>query len=142
MYISSIKEKYMMRIAISADEDKGLDSRTSHHFGRCPYFVLVDVEGEEVQRFSVIANPFFAGHQPGMVPEFIHQQGADVMISGGMGHKAIGFFQQFGIKPTTGATGTVLETLERYFGGEISLAEPCRESMEHRHHKGEHHHGH
>jgi predicted Fe-Mo cluster-binding NifX family protein len=130
----------MVKIAISAEENNGLDSRVSHHFGRCPYFILVDVEGEEVQQFNVIQNPFFAGHQPGMVPEFIHQQGADVMISGGMGHKAIGFFEQFGIEPRTGASGSAKDTLEHYFGGEISLAEPCRESMEHEHHKGRHHH--
>lgn len=57
-----------MRIAISAENKDGLDSLVSHHFGRCPYFVIVDVEGEEVQQIQVIENPFFAGHQPGMVP--------------------------------------------------------------------------
>ena len=33
-----------MRIAVSADEDSGLDSAVSHHFGRCPYYVLADLE--------------------------------------------------------------------------------------------------
>ena len=33
-----------MRIAISVEDDNGLDSVISHHFGRCPYFVLVDVD--------------------------------------------------------------------------------------------------
>ncbi len=122
-----------MRIAISAENKDGLDSLVSHHFGRCPYFVIVDVEGEEVQQIQVIENPFFAGHQPGMVPEFIHNQGADVMLSGGMGHKAIGFFQQYGIKPVTGAHGNVRNTLEDYLGGRMTLAEPCRESVEHAH---------
>ena len=132
-----------MRIAISAEEDKGLDSCVSHHFGRCPFFVLIDVEGEEVQQVKVIQNPFFTGHQPGMVPQFIHEQGADVMISGGMGRKAIGFFEQFGIKPSTGASGSARDTLEQYSIGEVTLAAPCREGMEHGHHKGgHHHHGH
>ena len=122
-----------MRIAISAENKDGLDSLVSHHFGRCPYFVIVDVEGKEVQQIQVVENPFFAGHQPGMVPEFIHNQGADVMLSGGMGHKAIGFFQQYGIKPATGAHGNVRDTLDDYLGGHMTLAEPCRESIEHAH---------
>ena len=33
-----------MRIAVSADNKQGLDSVVSPHFGRCPHFVLVDVE--------------------------------------------------------------------------------------------------
>ena len=75
-----------MRIAISAEDNNGLDSVVSHHFGRWPYFVIVDVDEEEVQEVNVIDNPYFVGHQPGMVPAFIHSHGADVMISGGIVH--------------------------------------------------------
>ncbi len=130
-----------MRIAISVEDNNGFDSIVSHHFGRCRYFVLADVEGEEVQEIQVIENPFFAGHEPGMVPGFIHSQEADVMISGGMGRRAIDFFQQYGIKPATGGSGTVQTVLNEYLGGGMTLAEPCRESIEHAHHDhdGDHH---
>ncbi len=127
-----------MRIAISVEDNNGFDSVVSHHFGRCRYFVLADVEGEEVQEIQVIENPFFAGHEPGMVPEFIHNQGADVMISGGMGRRAIDFFQQYGIKPATGGSGTVQLVLNKYLGGGMTLAEPCRESIKHAHEGGHH----
>ncbi|HUS84631.1 MAG TPA: NifB/NifX family molybdenum-iron cluster-binding protein [Anaerolineales bacterium] len=123
-----------MRIAIAAEDNTGLDSAVSHHFGRCPFFVIVEVDGKEVQQIHTIDNPYFAGHEPGMVPEFIHKQGAEVMISGGMGGKAIGFFQEYGIKPATGATGTVRTAVESFLGGSMTLAEPCRESVEHAHH--------
>ena len=86
-----------MRLAISVEDNNGLESNISHHFGRCPYFVLVDVEGEEIGEVQVIDNPYYAQHQPGMVPEFIHNHNADVMISGGMGRRAIAFFQEYGI---------------------------------------------
>ena len=56
-----------------------------------------------------------------------------VMLSGGMGGRAIQFFDQFGIQAATGATGTVRSALESYLGGELVGAAPCKESVEHGH---------
>jgi predicted Fe-Mo cluster-binding NifX family protein len=122
-----------MRVAVSADNDNGLDSVVSPHFGRCPYYVLVDVDGREVSQVSAVENPYYGHHQPGQVPGFIQGQGANVMLSGGMGRRAIGFFQQYGIQAVTGATGTVRHALEQYLGGALQGAEPCRESIQHSH---------
>ncbi len=122
-----------MRVAISADDSNGLDSVVSPHFGRCPYYVLVDLDGREVSRVSAVENPYYGHHQPGQVPDFIHSQGADVMLAGGMGRRAIGFFQQYGIQAVTGASGTVRHALEQYLGGVLQGAEPCRESIKHAH---------
>ncbi len=122
-----------MRIAISADDDRGLDSVVGPHFGRCPYYVFVDVEGRNVENVQVIANPFFGQHQVGQVPGFINQHGANVMLTGGMGHRAIGFFQQMGIEPVTGAQGTARRALEQYLGGELQGAAPCGTSTSHAH---------
>lgn len=123
-----------MKIAISVDNNNGLFSIVSHHFGRCPYFVIVDVEGEEIQELQVVENPFFAGHEPGMVPGFIHEQGADVMISVGMGRRAIDFFQGYGITPVTTNSRTAEAAVTEYLGGKLTLAAPCRESMKHTQH--------
>ena len=122
-----------MRIAVSADDNNGLDSVVSPHFGRCPYYVLVDLEGQEVRQVNAVANPYYGRHQPGQVPGFIHGQGADVMLTGGMGRRAIGFFQQYDIEAVTGASGTVRHALEQYLGGRLQGAEPCRESLKHGH---------
>lgn len=128
-----------MRIAISAETNNGLESVVSHHFGRCPYFVLVNVEDQEVQDVQVIDNPYYEHHQPGMVPGFIHSQGAEVMISGGMGRRAIDFFEQFGIQTATGGSGTVSVALESYLNGDLTGAEPCRDGGRHGddHHRGQ-----
>ncbi len=68
-----------MRIAISADSNNGLESAVAAHFGRCPYFALIDVEGTEVGEVSVIDNPFYANHSPGQVPGFI-KRGKKILI--------------------------------------------------------------
>lgn len=129
-----------MRIAVSAETDAGLDSRTNHHFGRCAYYAFVDVDGHEIESVQIIPNPFAQSHQPGMVPQFIRQQGADVMLSGGMGYRAIGFFEQLGVQVATGASGSVGESVQRFLDGELSEAAPCSDSVAHR--ENGHHHGH
>lgn len=122
-----------MRIAISADDERGLESVVSPHFGRCPYFVLVDLEGNQVKAVTVVPNPFYGNHQPGQVPAFIHRQGAEVMLTGGMGARAVAFFQQYGIEPVTGAYGTVRNALEQYLSGRLQGAAPCAQSVDHGH---------
>jgi predicted Fe-Mo cluster-binding NifX family protein len=123
-----------MRIAISADNNDGLDSIVSPHFGRCPHFVLVDMEEREVKAVRAVENPYYGNHRPGQVPALINSYDVNVMLTGGMGHRAIMFFEQFGIQPVTGAAGSVRQSLERYLGGGLEGAAPCRESSEHGHH--------
>jgi predicted Fe-Mo cluster-binding NifX family protein len=122
-----------MRIAISADDRDGLDSVVSPHFGRCPYYILVDVDGHEVKAVNAIENPYYGQHSPGVVPSFIHSQGVNVMLTGGMGGRAIAFFEQLGVEAVSGASGTVRRDLELYLGGELRGVQPCRESIEHAH---------
>jgi predicted Fe-Mo cluster-binding NifX family protein len=122
-----------MRIAISADDRNGLDSVVSPHFGRCPYYILVDVDGHEVEAVNAIDNPYYGQHSPGVVPGFIHSQGVDVMLTGGMGRRAIASFEQLGVEAVSGASGTVRRALELYLGGQLRGVQPCRESIEHGH---------
>lgn len=122
-----------MKIAITAENNNGLDSMVAQHFGHAPYFVLVDVENGEVKAVQGVANPYADAHQPGQIPAFIHEQKADVILSGGMGGRAIEFFAQYGIKAATGASGTVRQALENYFGGKLKDAAPCDDSVAHGH---------
>ena len=127
-----------MRIAISAQDNQGLDGAVAQHFGRCPFYAFVDVEGGNIAQVTVLANPFFNAHQPVQVPAFIKSQNADMMITGGMGRRAITFFEQYQIQTFTGATGTLREALTQALNGSLPEAVPCAG------HDGEHgeHHGH
>jgi predicted Fe-Mo cluster-binding NifX family protein len=122
-----------MRIAVSADTKNGIDSVVSPHFGRCPHFVLVDLDDHDVTEVREVDNPYYGHHQPGQVPALINSLGANVMLTGGMGGRAIMFFQEFGIEGVTGAYGTVRQSVERYMGGQLKGAAPCKESQEHGH---------
>ena len=122
-----------MRIAIASDENKGLQSRVAQHFGRCPYYIFVTMEDDIVKETIAVENPYHAAHEAGMVPAFIHQQQADVMIAGGMGRRAIQFFTDYGIKIATGAAGTVQQALDAYMQGYLADDSACKESINHSH---------
>jgi predicted Fe-Mo cluster-binding NifX family protein len=115
-----------MRIAVAVEDNRGLDARMSQHFGRCPYYLLVDVVNGEIGEVKAVENPFYGSHgEPGEVPSLIKKLGAQVIIAGGMGPKAIGFFEQFGIQVVTGISGSVQEVLKMYLNGKIQGARPC-----------------
>ena len=122
-----------MKIAITAENNNGLDSLVAQHFGHAPFFMLVEVENGKVTAVQGVANPFAEAHQPGQIPGFIHEQKADVILSGGMGGRAIEFFEQAGIKAATGASGTVRQSLGNYLRGKLNEAAPCDESVAHGH---------
>jgi predicted Fe-Mo cluster-binding NifX family protein len=122
-----------MRIAVTAQSDEGLDALVAQHFGHAPFFVFVDSDAAEVSGVECLANPFLEGHQPGQIPQFVSEQRADVMLSGGMGARAIQFFAQFGIQAATGASGTVAEAVADYVDGRLLDAQPCADSEAHHH---------
>jgi len=115
-----------MKIAVAVDDNRGLEAYVSQHFGRCPYYILVDVVNGEIGEVKALESPFYGSHgEPGEVPAFIKKIGAQVIIAGGMGPKAIGFFEQYGIQVVTGVSGAVQEVMRLYLNGQIRGASPC-----------------
>ncbi len=112
-------------IAVATEDDRGLEGEVSGHFGRCPYYVLVEANGGTVIGSRVVANPYFDLHRPGVMPRFIRDLGTNVIIAGGMGPQAIDMFHGFGIDVATGATGTVEEILGAYLRWEHRGVVPC-----------------
>jgi len=112
-------EEIIMRVAISTDGDF-----VSAHFGRCPSFTIVDIENGEVIKKEVVDNP---GHQPGFIPQFLHDRGVQCIVAGGMGMRATGFFNEFGIQTIVGISGKVDEVIEKLKNGTLKGGESlCR----------------
>ncbi|MDD3986043.1 MAG: cation diffusion facilitator family transporter [Methanobacterium sp.] len=51
------KKKFVVRIAIPIDKDKGLNSVISKHFGKAPYFLVVDVNNDNIKNSQLMKNP-------------------------------------------------------------------------------------
>lgn len=123
-----------MRIAFSTATEHGLESPISPHFGRCPYYVFVDLdENNEISSVTSIVNEHAQNHAVGQLPAYIKTQGVNAMISGGMGGRAVDFFHQSDVNVATGASGTVQESLDNYLSGNLHGDAPCNESVEHGH---------
>ena len=108
-----------MKVCFTSDEQNGLESVMSYHFGHCPFFVIVDVDGTIVHNVESIPNPLAEEHNAGDLPAFMKERGIDVIITGGMGPRAEQFFESYGIKTATGAYGKVKDVLGAYLKGEV-----------------------
>jgi len=84
-----------MKFAIPLAEGK-----LTAHFGHCQEFAIINVEDNEIKEKSVLVPP---PHEPGVLPQWLHDLGANVVIAGGMGNRAVQLFNQVGIKVLTGA---------------------------------------
>lgn len=84
-----------MRIAIPMAEGK-----LAAHFGHCQEFALIDVENNAIKSKEMVVPP---PHEPGVLPRWLKEQGADIIIAGGMGQKALSLFAQNGINVVVGA---------------------------------------
>ena len=73
------------------------------HFGHCEQFALIDVDqvtGKIVGEQLLEAPP----HQPGLLPGWLAEHGAKVVIAGGMGQRAQAIFGANGITVVIGAS--------------------------------------
>ncbi len=115
-----------------------IDGRFSDHFGGAQAFALylVDEATRQVGERRVVAPP---EHGRGVYPMWLRQQGADVVLAGGMGPRATGILAQHGIEVVLGVQGDDPDTVvSRYLSGTLeATGEPCHE---HGFHDCGHHH--
>ena len=93
------KEGMVMKIAIPM-----ADGKLCMHFGHCEQFALIDADAKtkKITGRQLLTPP---AHEPGVLPKWLHEQGANVIIAGGMGQRAQSLFAENGIKVVVGAPG-------------------------------------
>ena len=101
------------------------------HFGHTKEFALYTVQGTEIKTVNYVTPP---PHEPGVLPRFLGDNNADVIITGGMGQMAVNLFNQQHIDVILGAQGSIEENLNDYVGGTL---ESTGSSCSHNH--GDHH---
>jgi predicted Fe-Mo cluster-binding NifX family protein len=109
-----------MKIAISTDGEY-----VSPHFGRCPYFTIVEIKEGKVASKEIVKNP---GHQPAFLPQFLSEREVSCIIAGGMGRRAEALFLEKGIETIVGISGSIEEVIDKLIKGTLkggeSLCQP------------------
>ncbi len=96
----------MMRIAIPT-----IGSKISEHFGRCEKYSLYDIENGKIVYKEQVKSP---EHAPNVIPKYLEFQGVDLVITSGIGHKAISLFEELGIQVLTGCYGDVDQIIDDF----------------------------
>ncbi|MDD2477190.1 MAG: NifB/NifX family molybdenum-iron cluster-binding protein [Dysgonamonadaceae bacterium] len=84
----------------------------SQHFGHCEIFYFVSIEGASVVKEWYVTPPVL---EPGLYPAWVKEQGAEIVIAGGMGKKACELFQENGIIIHTGAESQIPQVVVKTF---------------------------
>lgn len=100
-----------MKIAVAA-----MGNTVAGHFGHCENFIFFDTADGKITSINSVPNP---GHRPGFLPNFLADNGAEVVIAGGMGGGAVDIFNERGVEVIVGATGDATVAVEAYLRGEL-----------------------
>lgn len=73
------------------------------HFGHCETFRFFEVDTNKKEITSTVDKTPPA-HEPGILPKWISEQEAKIVLAGGMGQRALNLFHQNGINVVVGIT--------------------------------------
>ena len=96
-----------MKIAIPLAEGK-----LTAHFGHCQEFAIIEVENNQIKNKEILVPP---PHEPGMLPKWLHEMGANMIIASGMGQRAVDLFTQNSISVVIGAPSLEPEELVKSY---------------------------
>lgn len=120
-----------MKIAVAAN-----GTQVAGHFGHCENFIFFVTEGDKIVSEESVPNP---GHRPGFLPNFLADNGAEVIIAGGMGGGAVDIFTERGVEIFVGVTGEAKDAVEALLAGKLVSTGSVCNNHEHSHSCGGHH---
>jgi predicted Fe-Mo cluster-binding NifX family protein len=115
------------RIAIPVEDANGLNARLSQHFGRAPYFVVVELD-EKGKVLNLQTVPNRSEHFGGMgrPSENIMRLRPNSVITYGMGPRALNMFQNANIAVLQANKYMVKDLIDAYNRDElVELTEGC-----------------
>jgi predicted Fe-Mo cluster-binding NifX family protein len=108
-----------MKICIPTNGNNGLDEYIGEHFGRVQTYTIIDLETSEIK---VVPNTSHHMGGQGYPPELMKKEGVNILVCRGLGRRAIGMFEEFGIDVYIGATGKVKDAIDAFKQGELRKA--------------------
>jgi len=98
-----------MKFLIAIDENNGIDSKLSLHFGHCDYFAIYETDTKE---FEIVKNKLDHSNQNLTPVDQVMKFKPDVVFSLGIGQRAIKLFNEKNVKIKTGNYKILKEVIE------------------------------
>lgn len=122
------------KLIVATENQDGINAPLAEHFGRAPYFTIVELDNNEVSNVSTVKNVSEHVGGTGSPHDYITQLQPKALIVYGMGPRGIMAFQSAGIKVLKASGSTVKEVVEAYTQGILEeLTEGCPHAHHHDH---------
>jgi predicted Fe-Mo cluster-binding NifX family protein len=118
------------RIIVPAASQDGLNAYLAEHFGRAPYFAVVDLnENGEVTNVKTVANVPHSTGRMGQPHDVVLGLQPNAIIVYGMGRRGIFSFQNAGVAVLRANANTVKEVITAYKENKLQeLTEGCHDA--------------
>ena len=124
-------EKTKARLVVPVVDESGLNAMLSEHFGRAPYFAVIDLDENGIilsQKTVSNVSEHFGG--TGRPPDRILQFRPNALITYGMGPRALRIFQDARVAVLRANTSTVKGVIAAYNNDELEeLTEGCHHAQ-------------
>ena len=121
------------RLVIPVTEEKGLDSGLSQHFGRAPFYSIIDLDDNgKIIGKGTIANTSEHFGGVGLPPDRIMQLKPKALVTYGLGSRALQMFQEGGVAVLRTEASTVKGVIDAYNNNELQeLTTGCGHTHNH-----------
>ncbi len=122
-----------VRIVIPVIDESGLDAILSEHFGRAPFFAVFDIDEKgTIVDCKTIPNTSEHFGGTGRPPDRILALKPRVLITYGMGPRALSIFQNAGVAVMRTNSAVVRDAIKAYVNDELEeLTEGCHQARHH-----------
>ncbi|MFA6349435.1 MAG: NifB/NifX family molybdenum-iron cluster-binding protein [Candidatus Omnitrophota bacterium] len=115
-----------MKICIPTETNEGKNAKVYGHFGSAPFFTIYDTEKDSIE----IINNANQHHAHGMCQPMnaLVGKSVDVVVTGGMGARAVQKLNEGRIKAYQAIPGTVADIISQFIKGgleEITVQNAC-----------------
>lgn len=107
-----------MKVAVSST-GKEMSAQIDPRFGRCAYFIVVDTDDMQFKIYENHSNQLGGGAGI-QAASFVVNKGAQAVLTGNCGPKAMFTFEAAGVAVYTAQTGTVAEAVQRFKTGGLA----------------------
>lgn len=108
-----------MKIAVSST-DGNIEGNVSDIFGRCPYFIIAEIENQKIEKTEAIKNKSVdqMGGAGVSTAQLMAEKNVNVVITGNVGPRAADVLKQFDIEVYSGS-GAVKKVLQEFIDGKL-----------------------